>query len=961
MPTMVELPQIQNAQVSNLQAIDRPNDTGLSTFMRDILPAAVNAVDQYQKENADRLIALGRSDQLNGIQRELGILDAKYYKQGTNYQKIVSIQAQQKKSFSTQVQELAQQGADPDKIFDVGQAYLKDSVDAIYNSDLDSDLKENLYNETIKENAVYQKVITDTMRKVAIDKEYESTLLMNANYTNDLLTVDMTPDQLDLFTNTYVNRSIQAKMAADPELTLKEASAAANNEVAGTFKFIAQQINPESPDAPRIVNKLRGMVDTMYTKGYMGLDTVTDIRKMADDIQVNVTKYNDQMVERGITDYIGSVEVGERPFDSNDINDQLQDIWDNPEISTEKKTALHKQLVNFHSSEWNKRMNAEVDVNTIDQYGDVTDFIADTGKGEDKWVSLWEQKYLKESGGDIVGAGLKMINHAYSGASDVPAMAKKGAEYVSSQFTGFMGMTQAEAEKDPFYKNREIAFNQMGAMYRNYQQTNPARASQLLAGVPDEYRGAVEQLFRNGGRMTDARELVRNPVNQQVRYNNIDKAIGNFTGETAKLDKWFGRGHGGGFWSKQKDEVKNSQLNAIVVAATAGKFQLAPSTTTASPELLMANMEALGMLHKSPSGYASTVLTPDAANVVRNFKTENGTPLSSDLLGITVDKYRKQIAANMKTRPEDIVVTSDESGSSLYFQAYNKEGQLVNVSGVAGMQGAQLTMNRLRSDMEKEYRNRGSKQQANTKTYSTGLVTGPSPTAYGSYMQKYGNTLSGGRAQPVTINRNASLGQVQLKLIGGRNAVVRTPATVAAPFNGNIELAQQLISNFNVFESFASQEQFVRGVGGSSSGNVYGHGIRMDKHPKWKARFDAAAGNPQEVLRVQGEFLTEYYNGMGNRLRDVGVPIPTQQAYPKQFKASVMLLADVWWHGGGGAAAQIQKAMNARTYQEGLGILKSMRVYAAGGDTAAQREKHQRNVFYRRALEQHFKATGRLV
>ncbi|WP_236480084.1 hypothetical protein, partial [Escherichia coli] len=87
-------------------------------------------------------------------------------------------------------------------------------------------------------------------------------------------------------------------------------------------------------------------------------------------------------------------------------------------------------------------------------------------------------------------------------------------------------------------------------------------------------------------------------------------------------------------------------------------------------------------------GYASTVLTPNAANVVKGMKSDNGVPLSSDLLGVVVDNYRQEIAKSLKTRPEDIVVSSDEGGTGLYFQAYDKEGKLVNVSGVAGRQGA---------------------------------------------------------------------------------------------------------------------------------------------------------------------------------------------------------------------------------------------------------------------------------
>ncbi|CAL1776868.1 internal virion lysozyme motif [Acinetobacter phage vB_AbaP_Tama] len=960
MATQIQMPNVRDVQVSNLQAIERPAEgNALSSFMQDILPAADKALQTYNKENADRLIALGRSDQMNDVQREVNWLDGKYYNQGKEYQKLVATQAQQLQQFNARIKEMADSGASSDEMYQVGKEYLTQYTDAIYNSDLDADFKEHLYKEGLKENAVYQKTIKDTQQRVAIDKAYQSTLTLQANYVNTLRTTELSGDELDVLTYAYVNRSVAAKMTADPNLTLEEATKSAQDEIASAFKFIGQQIDPTAQGADQVVNKLRGMVDHAYTKGYVDLDTLTSIRKIADDIHVGITNYNDTMADRQVTEYIASVEVGEIPLDSDDYNEQIHAIYSNPNLSEDKKTALTRQLTNSYVTQHNKVMNADIDINTIDQFPDMIDFIASTGKGEDTFVNLWTQKHLREANGDVLQGGMAMINHAFSGKTDVPELAKKGAEYASSQFTGFMGMTQAEAEKDPYYKNREQVFNTMAGMYRNYSQTNPARAAQLLAGVPEEYRGAVEQLWRNGGRMTDARELVRNPVNRQVRYENIDKATTALTTDTTKLDKWFSRGHGGGFWNSQKSAVKDSQLNAIIIAAKAGKFQLAPSTTTASPELLMANMEALGMLQKSPKGYASTVLTPNAANVVKGMKSDNGVPLSSDLLGIVVDNYRQEIAKSLKTRPEDIVVSSDEGGTGLYFQAYDKEGKLVNVSGVAGMQGAQITMNRLRNDMAKEYSNRGSKQLAATKTYSGGLVTGPSNTLYGENMRRYGGAMSGGRARPVTINSNGSLGTFPLKRIGGGTSTVRIPANMAGMFNGNIGLATQLVSNFNTFESFATQQSFVKGVGGASSGNVYGHGIRMDKHPKWKAKFDAVAGDPQGIMKVEADFFNEYFKGMGNRLAKVGVPVPTAAPYPPQYKQSVMLLADAWWHGGGGAADTITRAMNAPTYADGLRILKSMPIYSAGGDTQDKREKHQRNRFYRDALRQHFTAQGK--
>ena len=99
MPTQVNLPQLVRPEVSQLRPIDRPVERGISSFLLDVLPEVTQAIGDSQKEDASRNLALGRNDELNGVQRTVNALDSKYYNMGKEFQKVNSTQMQQDKTY----------------------------------------------------------------------------------------------------------------------------------------------------------------------------------------------------------------------------------------------------------------------------------------------------------------------------------------------------------------------------------------------------------------------------------------------------------------------------------------------------------------------------------------------------------------------------------------------------------------------------------------------------------------------------------------------------------------------------------------------------------------------------------------------------------------------------------------------------------------------------------------------
>ena len=67
MATIVQQPELGQVQQSNLQAVQKPvyNEMNFSDFAMNLMGQGQKYLDDYDKENKDRLIALGASDYMN--------------------------------------------------------------------------------------------------------------------------------------------------------------------------------------------------------------------------------------------------------------------------------------------------------------------------------------------------------------------------------------------------------------------------------------------------------------------------------------------------------------------------------------------------------------------------------------------------------------------------------------------------------------------------------------------------------------------------------------------------------------------------------------------------------------------------------------------------------------------------------------------------------------------------------
>ena len=110
MATLVPQPELAQVRQSNLQATQRPveKEQNLSDFALALVGKVSEGLDAYNKDNRDRLVALGASDYMNEYQREVGFLDRKNYNQGRNLQSITENRIARQQTFFSEVQRLAQ-------------------------------------------------------------------------------------------------------------------------------------------------------------------------------------------------------------------------------------------------------------------------------------------------------------------------------------------------------------------------------------------------------------------------------------------------------------------------------------------------------------------------------------------------------------------------------------------------------------------------------------------------------------------------------------------------------------------------------------------------------------------------------------------------------------------------------------------------------------------------------------
>lgn len=941
MATIVPQPELAQVRQSNLQATQRPveKEQNLSDFALALVGKASEGLDAYNKDNRDRLVALGASDYMNEYQREVGFLDRKNYNQGRNLQSITENRIARQQTFFSEVQRLAQDpNTTPDQLDELGQEYQRGNVDDIFAAtELDSDFKENMYQQVLKEDAVYLGHINETIKQVNADRYTKTKLNVGGSLYDDITKLPLNPEGTAVYLGAKFDYLVQQAQQLKG-VSLEDAVKDAQPVFAGTVQTILGQLDESNPSTPEVLQKLNTAAQVMMREGY--IDMASPIIKDLREVTERVYKYNGIQASLTQGQYHHAVEMGEQTYDIESVRERIAKISVDPNLTPEDKARLINSEWDFAESQNKAIMEGKFakDPQYILGYGSAEEYVADNygveGVSEDVWYKAVTAAAEQQANYDPMVAGLNLLDFAQNKADRYDAkLYSEGGKRLASGFQTFAMNSDAQAKASPQYKAAEQQFNQIGGLYRQWTSSsvNVARADAVLAGIEnDDLRYALQEVWQSGGSMSDLREKLQNPVQAQVRRQNFDKAWNALDLKSADLKGSIFHNAAGSFLDKMDKSSREYQLGIAKEAIEEAKSRYTSRTVSPNPEALyqMALQDGLMIRNK----YSDIVVgrsTNDAFKQNR-ITTSKGVPMGRQLFADVVNGKRELIGKQLKINPENVLVQLGVNGDA-YFYAV-KDGQVKNFSSIAGMEGNRYRNTEWKADMEKTY---NARLAAGTKSDNGGMVV-----QSGASMFK--------AKQRLTVYGKGGAASVQ-------NEVV--PVDLATGVGGNVELAQVLVRSWVDTEGFAlyGKRTDVK-TSGQSDGVVYGWGAREDKHLAGTGlalinEFKRNQGNMPAMMKTQGKFMKYHFesSGVSTILKGVGLPQPTARALPKTAVMPIAAIYDATWFGGKGGGQTIAKAFQAGSVVEGHRIFRNSPMYMKG--KAVGTPAYKRNEFFLNAIK----------
>lgn len=941
MATLVPQPELAQVRQSNLQATQRPVEIeqNLSDFALALVGKVSEGLDAYNKDNRDRLVALGASDYMNEYQREVGFLDRKNYNQGRNLQSITENRIARQQTFFSEVQRLAQDpNTTPAHLDELGQEYQRGNVDDIFAAtELDSDFKENMYQQVLKEDAVYLGHINETIKQVNADRYTKTKLNVGGSLYDDITKLPLNPEGTAVYLGAKFDYLVQQAQQLKG-VSLEDAVKDVQPVFAGTVQTILGQLDEASPNTPEVLQKLNTAAQVMMREGY--IDMASPIIKDLREVTERVYKYNGIQASLTQGQYQHAVEMGEQTYDIEQVRQNVAGYANNPNLTPEDKARLIKADWDFAEAQNKAILDGKFakDPQYILSYGSAEEYVAANygvaGVSEDLWYKTVTAAAEQQSNYDPMIAGLNLLDFAQNKADRYDAkLYSEGGKRLASGFQTFAMNSDAQAKSSPQYKAAEEQFNQIGGLYRQWTSSsvNVARADAVLSGIEnDDLRYALQEVWQSGGSMSDLREKLQNPVQAQVRRQNFDKAWNALDLKSTDLKGSVFHNSAGSFLDKMDKSSREYQLGIAKEAIEESKSRYTSRTVSPNPEALyqMALQDGLMIRNK----YSDIVVgrsTNDAFKQNR-ITTSKGVPMGRQLFAEVVNGKRELIGKQLNISPQNVLVQLGVNGDA-YFYAV-KDGQVQNFSGIAGMEGNRYRNTEWKADMEKTYYARSA---AGTKGASGGMVV-----QSGASMFK--------AKQRLTVYGKGGTASVQDEVV---------PVDLATGVGGNVELAQVLVRSWVDTEGFALYGKMTNvNTSGQSDGVVYGWGAREDKHQAGTGlalinEFKRNQGNMSAMMKTQGKFMKYHFesSGVSTMLKGAGLPQPTARALPKTAVMPIAAIYDATWFGGKGGGQTIAKAFQAGSVVEGHRIFRNSPMYMKG--KAVGTPAYKRNEFFLNAIK----------
>ena len=938
MATIVQQPELGQVQQSNLQAVQKPtyNTVNLSDFAMNLMGQGQKYLDDYDKENKDRLIALGASDYMNEYTREVNFLERKNYQQGRDFSSVVSAQTQRRQTFGQELQRMVQ---DPtmteDQIFDANKEFLQSTVNDIYESGLDSDLKEQLYQETLKENLQYQKMIGEGLQAAALDRYTGTARLLAAKTVTELAAVARTPEEQVEYVNTQFQLIKQGAIQSGYAKNEEEANTAATNTLKGAMDFWFKSIDPKAPDAANSLNQLRDIGENLFAAGQYEL--AGDIVQKVNDVQGKVLSSNDDMLVRDLTLDLHNYDVGATDFTPEDISAKFVELQQSGLYSDATLNSWYGKYLDSYQRKQEKLLQGDDEIDPM-SYPDYFQYeFNNEGKGRDKWIGA----AVAQAARDAQAQGLNtytaiannLIARQVTSSTLMPELMDRAAELATTELAQWMGMSDDQIRATGGYEAYKASWDGLVQSYQALIKSDNKRAAeQFLSSIDSRYfpnKEVLRGLLETGAPLNSAKAALQDPIGTARQLELVGKARDSLNIETAKLDRFWTTGNNGTWFNRTSEEVRENTLEAMKTHATRYGSLLATHMTSGSAANLATAMEKSNLMISTKG--TPVFVDPTTGSRINSgqLKDSKGKVVAKDYFVRAIDAQRYTLAQNMgnKTDPNNIVV--QQHGDSLYFLIHDKEGNLLNNTGSFGVQGTQLSMSGLVQAAANIRDNDAKRAREKVTTISPQLKTlgsiGFGTAAGAAATRDYTDTL--------VVKRDAVIQKGTIRLHGSNKPVaVNIPASMTIPFGGNKDIAVAMVNHWNRFEGFTDTSVTSKAIEGTTSrtSNVIGWGITQQNHQAVFAKMQRAKST-QERVQINADFLGKYFadTNLAGNAKKAGIPLPSTAPYPKYLQDVYVLLADGTWHGGSGGGEDVANALSKRTYAEAEAAFKKTVLFRA--------------------------------
>lgn len=928
MGTLIQAPERVDAAVGGLQAIAKPaKGDGLGSFLSGILPAVNQEIDKYQQENRARVTALGQNDKLNGMVREVTLLDRQAYKQGRDYQDAVNGQIALAKDFQDKVDAIDRLNPDPDALMKLSTEYNNATVDNITTSNLPTDMKEQLYTSQLKQNAVYTKMIDAKLKRITADNVAVTRMNSLAMLTKNVTRGEYTPEELLILTQAHRDSSADGMRLVDQEVSIEDIDAAFQEDVLAVFTHAMTSAAAGEDGAANIefLDKLASTVELMEG---VSLKTATALSKKYMDFKAEAIGINDTQLTREVNDFVTRMELNPESVSGEDFSVLYANIESIDNISPTGKTGLLSKLENAFVSRHKALSSGQklYDARTLS----VPD-AQRMGVSGSTLIDEARTAYLQDFNGDNFQAGRKLINQFGEGSQYDSAGVQAGAELYARPFIGYVKMGAEGVADDRYTEHRASNFKVFSELYRNTMASNGSAAADLLSGIPDDLREPFITVMQSGGTLEDVRIEAQSPKANAISYANLDKAR---AGLTAKMFSVVGTPLGDlvkGRKSMSRYIAQNYMDGLDIAVSESNPYLIQRMKDSSNPEELSGYVQEFQL--PSWGGRSPSITNHKTYQLLQQAKTRDGAPMDLKYTAQADNMFREKLAEEYGVNADDVIVKFNSTGEVATYSLYDTtkddmfglrdgKGSVKKHVPVDTVQLLDLARTVQAADAKRKTRPTVGQRKAQEAATTIGR----------------GTVFNQTTGQPEKINITVPYAKST-----GDNADVA------------IDVVGFLADNYGFYSTPVN----------TVDGMVYGLGATDAMvHKDLRTEFIAAgkSGKVQDAIDVQAKLLGARLRAvnMNQAFQRVGAKAPTNKPYRNtQLPTARLLYTAAYLDGNAGlygtnkGVKGVVAAMSAPTYSEGVKLFKKSKLY----DTTGAQSK--RNAGYLDQLKQHYKSQGK--